>query len=67
MKRLALRKLGLAEQEERRLHDSIHALVPIGRMGRPWELAKAAVFLASDESEFVVGAELMVDGGVHSL
>jgi NAD(P)-dependent dehydrogenase (short-subunit alcohol dehydrogenase family) len=36
-------------------------------MGKPWELAKAAVFLASDESSFVVGTELLVDGGVGNL
>lgn len=45
----------------------IRELVPIGRMGTPWELAKAAVFLASDESRFVVGTELLVDGGVANL
>ena len=39
----------------------------MGRMGTPLELAKAAVFLASDESAFVVGTELLVDGGVKNL
>ncbi|EEP95421.1 Short-chain alcohol dehydrogenase-like protein [Yersinia aldovae ATCC 35236] len=41
--------------------------MPIKRMGTPTELAHAAVFLASDESSFVVGTELRVDGGVSSL
>jgi NAD(P)-dependent dehydrogenase (short-subunit alcohol dehydrogenase family) len=63
----ALHKLGLPEQEEQKLRDEIRALVPVGRMGRPWEVAQAAVFLASEESGFVVGAELLVDGGVRSL
>ncbi|RUV00496.1 SDR family oxidoreductase [Mesorhizobium sp. M6A.T.Cr.TU.017.01.1.1] len=63
----ALGKLGLPEAEEKALGDRIRALVPIGRMGKPWELAKAAVFLASDESSFVVGTELLVDGGVGNL
>jgi NAD(P)-dependent dehydrogenase (short-subunit alcohol dehydrogenase family) len=36
-------------------------------MGTPWELAKAAVFLASDESRFAVGTELLIDGGVANL
>lgn len=49
------------------MQDEIRNLVPIGRMGTPWELAKAAVFLASDESRFVVGTELLVDGGVANL
>lgn len=63
----ALGKLGLQAQAEAALRDDIRALVPIGRMGTPLELAKAAVFLASDESAFVVGTELLVDGGVGNL
>jgi len=38
--------------------------VPMGRMGEPEEVAKAALFLASDDSAFVTGTELFVDGGL---
>ncbi len=63
----ALGKLGLAEADEQALRDDIRALVPISRMGSALELAKAAVFLAADESAFMVGAELQMDGGVGNL
>lgn len=63
----ALGKLGLPAEEQAAMRETIRQLVPIGRLGTPWELAKAAVFLASDESTFVVGTELLVDGGVGNL
>jgi NAD(P)-dependent dehydrogenase (short-subunit alcohol dehydrogenase family) len=42
---------------------SIVSTIPMGRMGSPEEIAKAALFLASDDSSFVTGIELFVDGG----
>ncbi len=38
-------------------------IVPLGRIGRPEEVANAALFLVSDEASFITGAALPVDGG----
>ena len=48
--------------EQRR--KTIDAITPLGRLGRPDEIAAAAVFLASDEASYVAGAELFADGGL---
>lgn len=49
--------------QQQRLLDYLASQVPLGRVGEPVEIANAAVFLASDDSSFVNGAELFVDGG----
>jgi len=41
--------------------------VPLGRIGKPEEIAAAAVYLLSDESRFITGAELKVDGGISAM
>lgn len=46
------------------LRTSMSTLVPMGRLGRPEEIANGALFLASDESSFMTGAELCIDGGM---
>jgi NAD(P)-dependent dehydrogenase (short-subunit alcohol dehydrogenase family) len=56
--------LGLAKAgQEQDFLDSLAARIPLGRVGDPAEIAAGALFLASDASSFVNGAELFVDGG----
>jgi NAD(P)-dependent dehydrogenase (short-subunit alcohol dehydrogenase family) len=57
-------KAGLTQERVDELKVGFAAAVPMGRMGRPDEVAKAAVFLASDDSSYVTGIELFVDGGM---
>jgi NAD(P)-dependent dehydrogenase (short-subunit alcohol dehydrogenase family) len=47
--------------------DGFVSIIPMGRMGRPEEIATAALFLASDDSSFVTGIELFVDGGTAQI
>jgi NAD(P)-dependent dehydrogenase (short-subunit alcohol dehydrogenase family) len=60
-------KLGLAEADLKSVAASIQSQVPVARFGKPGEIADAVVFLASDESAFTVGSELLVDGGMSNL
>ncbi|MEH2107740.1 glucose 1-dehydrogenase [Nostoc sp.] len=56
--------LGLSEEQVQGFVSSQVDTIPLGRVGTPDEIAKAVVFLASDDSSFVNGIELFVDGGM---
>ncbi len=62
-------KAGFPEEVISGFQQALNARMPLGRWGRPEEIARAAVFLASDDSSFVAGSEITVDGGllVHTL
>jgi NAD(P)-dependent dehydrogenase (short-subunit alcohol dehydrogenase family) len=51
-------------RDPERLRDGLTAAAPLGRMGEPQEVAAAVLYLASDESAFTTGAEIVVDGGL---
>ncbi|WP_049735462.1 SDR family oxidoreductase [Rhizobium ecuadorense] len=55
------------EEEFRAYAERVGAQVPIGRLGRPEEIAAAVCFLASDTSSYMLGAEIVVDGGRSEL
>jgi len=57
-------KLGVPEKEHM---EQTAGQIPIGRFGTPQEIAKIAVFFASEDSGFVLGAELIADGGMATL
>jgi NAD(P)-dependent dehydrogenase (short-subunit alcohol dehydrogenase family) len=55
------------EKQIEMIKTSLVASVPMGRMGLPDEIAKAVLFLASDDSSYVTGIELFVDGGMAQI
>jgi len=63
----AVGKLGLSDAQAKDFMAGVMSAVPMGRMGTPDEIAKAVLFLASDDSSYVTGAELFVDGGMAQI
>jgi NAD(P)-dependent dehydrogenase (short-subunit alcohol dehydrogenase family) len=59
--------LGLTEQQMQAFLSAQSAAIPLGRVGSPEEIARAALFLASDDSSYVNGIELFVDGGIAQI
>ena len=61
------RNPGMSEADVARLKDMMIANIPMHRMGESEEVAKAVLFLASDDAAFITGANLFVDGGLIEL
>jgi NAD(P)-dependent dehydrogenase (short-subunit alcohol dehydrogenase family) len=64
----AIDRLAQSEEEEiKQLKKRLITTVPMGRMGSPDEVAKVVSFLESDESSFVTGIDLSIDGGMAQI
>lgn len=60
-------KIGLPEDVLKDAAESITSQVPLKRFGQPEEVAKAVLFLASDDSSYIIGSEIAVDGGINQI
>ena len=60
-------RLGMVDRQVEELKRDIEVQVPMGRLGTPHEIARAAVFLASDDSSYMTGCELPVSGGLGQI
>ncbi|HXY97379.1 MAG TPA: glucose 1-dehydrogenase [Steroidobacteraceae bacterium] len=60
-------RTGLTEEQIAGFQAGISARVPLGRIGRPEEIAGAVAFLASDDASYITGIELNIDGGMANL
>ena len=58
---------GMSQEQIEGFKEGISARVPLGRIGRPEEIAGAVAFLASDDASYITGIELNVDGGMANL
>lgn len=60
-------ELGLSDEQIKQFEAQGAVAAPLGRTGTPDEIAKAVVFLASDDSSYITGADLFVDGGAAQI
>ncbi len=60
-------KTGLSDEQVTQFKDNLKQQVPLGRVGHVDEIAKPALFLASDDSSYITGIELTVDGGLNQI
>jgi NAD(P)-dependent dehydrogenase (short-subunit alcohol dehydrogenase family) len=58
-----IQKMGIPDERLSDFGNAVAASIPLARLGRPEELASAALFLASDDSSYITGIDLCVDGG----
>ena len=61
------KKIGLPDEVLKAAGEAITSQIPLKRWGQPEEIAKAVLFLASDDSSYIVGNELIVDGGLRQV
>jgi len=60
-------KLGMTQEQLDQFASSTAQQIPMGRFGQPEEVAKTALFLATEDSSYIVGAEIEVDGGMANI
>lgn len=60
-------RMGMSEEEVSETGSALLTRIPLGRMGLPAEIAKTVLFLASNDSSYMVGTEMVVDGGMSQL
>ena len=60
-------KMGMTEEQLAGMAESFAAMVPMKRFGSSDEVAKVALFLASDDSSYILGEEILVDGGIATI